>query len=445
MPGPTPVHVQGDPELPEKVDVVVIGGGIIGSSTALELAEAGYSVAVCEKGGIGHEQSSRNWGWVRITRRDPREIPLMAESLRLWKTIDERLGRSTGYRTTGITFVCKNEKMVENYRNWKRHLEPFQIKSEILSPQEMRDLNPGSQLTGAGALHTPADGRAEPQKAAPAIAEAARDRGAHILTKCAVRTVETEGGRVSGVVTERGPIRCSSVVLAGGAWSNLFAGNMGIDLPALGVVSHVLRTEPIEGGPKEATWTNDFAIRKREDGGYTISRGAGTTVDIVPNSFRYAAKYLRALKMQGRELHFRISEQFLREARRAKKWSSSEVTPFEEDENRIFDPMPSPKMVNSLLANASAAFPALKDAKVAQKWAGCIDVTPDAIPVISEVKATPGLYMATGFSGHGFGIGPAAGGLMADLVTGRTPRVDPKEFRFSRFTDGSRIAPDLGY
>lgn len=443
MPGPTPVPVHGDPELPEKVDVVVIGGGIIGCSTALELAESGYRVAVCEKGGIGHEQSSRNWGWVRITRRDPREIPLMAESLRLWANLDKRTGRSTGYTAAGITFVCSNEKMVENYRRWKEHLEPFQIRSELLSAEEMRNLNTGSQLEGVGALHTPADGRAEPQKAAPAIAEAARARGASILTHCAVRVVETEAGRISGVVTERGSIKCSAVVVAGGAWSNLFLGNMGIDLPALGVVSHVLRTNPIDGGPKDAVWTNKFAIRKREDGGYTISRGSGTTVDIVPNSFRYAAKYLRALKMQGRELHFRVGKRFLHEARRPTRWKPDEVTPFERD--RVFDPEPSPRMLNDLVSNVVEAFPALRDATVAQRWAGCIDVTPDAIPVISDVASTPGLYIATGFSGHGFGIGPAAGGLMADIVSGRRPRVDPKEFRFSRFTDGSRIAPDLGY
>ncbi|WP_457301628.1 FAD-dependent oxidoreductase, partial [Phyllobacterium sp. P5_D12] len=95
MPGPYVVRVHGDENLPEKVDVVVIGGGIIGTSTALELAERGHKVALCEKGGIGQEQSSRNWGWVRISRRDPREVPLMAEALRIWSGFDKRLGRDT--------------------------------------------------------------------------------------------------------------------------------------------------------------------------------------------------------------------------------------------------------------------------------------------------------------------------------------------------------------
>ena len=99
MPGPHVVPVHGDPDLPREVDVVVIGGGIIGASTALELAEGGLRVALCEKGGIGKEQSSRNWGWVRISRRDPREVPLMAEALRIWSGLDQRIGRDTSTAT----------------------------------------------------------------------------------------------------------------------------------------------------------------------------------------------------------------------------------------------------------------------------------------------------------------------------------------------------------
>lgn len=443
MPGPTPVAVAGDETLPKQVDIVVVGGGIVGCSTALELAERGHSVALCEKGGIAHEQSSRNWGWVRISRRDPREVALMAEALRLWRGMDERTGRKTGYRRTGISFVCDTEEQLEDYRKWQRHLEPFQIQSEILTPERMRELNPQGEIDGVGALYTPDDGRAEPQMAAPAIAEAARDKSAAILTNCAVRTVETSGGAVSGVVTERGTIACSAVVMAGGVWSNLFLGNMGLDLPQLGVVSHVIRTDPIEGGPDDAVWTSKFAIRKRLDGGYTISRGSGTRVDIVPNSFRYALPFLSALRMQHRDLHFRIGKRFLHELRRRKRWTGSDVTPFEE--MRVFDPPPEPKMLKNVMDEVARAFPGLKDATIAQRWAGCIDVTPDAIPVISGVEGRPGLHIATGFSGHGFGIGPAAGALMADIVTGRTPCVDPKDFRFSRFSDGSKIVVDEGF
>jgi len=443
MPAPRPTPVHGDEAPPQSVDVVVIGGGVIGAATALELAERGHSVAICEKGEIGHEQSGRNWGWVRISRRDPREVPLMAQSLRLWSGMNARVGAETGYRRTGIAFMCGTEREVGNYDRWRRHVAPWGIGTRILSPADLREMFPGADLPWAGALHTPEDGRAEPQQATPAIAEAARAKGAAILTRCAVRGVETSGGAVSGVVTERGAIACAAVVLAGGAWSGLFCGNLGLDLPQLGVVSHVLRTKPLEGGPETAVWCDDFAIRKRLDGGYTISRGSGSTVDIVPDSFRYGRRFLRALRMQRRELGFRLGGRFFHELNRPRRWSMSEASPFEYE--RETDPKPSARMLGDLVGAVARKFPSMAGAQIAQTWAGCIDVTPDAIPVISAVAAVPGLHVATGFSGHGFGIGPGAGRLMADIVTNTQPCVDPREFRFSRFSDGSRIAPEEGF
>ncbi len=443
MPGPYVVPVHGDAEVPAEVDVVVIGGGIIGSSTALELAERGLRVAVCEKGGIGQEQSSRNWGWVRITRRDPREVPLMAEALRIWKRLDERTGRDTGYRRSGIIFTCSDDKQYAEHERWNRNLEGYQLDSRMLSGRELSEMFPNSTLKLKGALYNADDGRAEPQKATPAIAEAARDKGAHVLTECAVRGIETSGGAVSGVVTERGPIRCKAVVLAGGAWSNLFAGNMGIDFPQLKVMNSVLRTKPLEGGPEQAIWHEDFAIRKRQDGGYTIASGHENVVHIVPKSFRYAKAFMPALRAEWRSLIFRLGFRFLDEARIPSRWSLDEPSPFEY--NRVLDPVPSKRLSDRALAAARRAFPVLERAEIAQRWAGYIDVTPDAVPVISPIDEVPGFYLASGFSGHGFGIGPAAGRLMADLVTNSTPIVNPKDFRFNRFRDGSKIELISGF
>ncbi len=443
MPGPYVVPVHGDAELPRKVDVVVIGGGIIGTSTTLELAERGLSVALCEKGGIGHEQSSRNWGWVRISRRDPREVPLMAEALRIWANLDQRTGRDTGYKRSGIIFTCASDEDYANHERWQKNLEGYQIESRMLSGQEFKALVPGSTLDLKGALFTAADGRAEPQRAAPAIAEAARDKGAAILTECAVRGIETAAGKVSGVVTERGPIACQSVVLAGGAWSGLFSGSLGLRLPQLKVLNSVLRTKPLEGGPEQAIWAHGFAVRKRQDGGYTIASGHGNIVDIVPKSFRFAQDFLPALRQEWRSLHFRLADRFFDEARIPSKWALDEASPFEY--NRVLDPKPSKALSDGALANLKRAFPVFAQAEIAQRWAGYIDVTPDAVPVIDAIDSIPGFHIATGFSGHGFGIGPAAGRLMADIVTGRTPVVDPTDFRFSRFSDGSKIALLTGF
>lgn len=443
MPGPRVTPVHGDEDLPDKVDVVVIGGGIIGTSTALELTEKGLRVALCEKGGIGQEQSSRNWGWVRISRRDPREIPLMAEALRIWPGLKERTGRELGYKQSGILFACRSDKQMAQYESWSDHLKPYQLDSRMVSGAEFDSVMPGCNEPVKGGLFTAADGRAEPQLAAPAIAEAARDKGAVILTECAVRGVETSGGAISGVVTERGPIACDAVVLAGGAWSRLFSGNLGIEFPQLKVMNTVVRTEPIEGGPEAAYWTSDFSFRKRKDGGYTLASGSVNVVDIVPDSFRLALKYLPALQHQWRDLRLRFGPRFAQEASYARKWRNDETTPFEY--TRVLDPKPHAKVVRNTLEAAAKAFPIFANARPRQSWAGYIDVTPDAVPVISAVDTLPGFFMASGFSGHGFGIGPAAGRLMSEIVTGRQTCVDPHHFRFSRFSDGTRLKPDDGF
>ncbi|MDR6756344.1 glycine/D-amino acid oxidase-like deaminating enzyme [Mycoplana sp. BE70] len=443
MPGPYVVPVHGDVELPKEVDVVVIGGGIIGASTALELAERGLRVALCEKGGIGQEQSSRNWGWVRIACRDPREVPLMAESLRIWDTLDQRTGRDTGFKRAGIIFTSSTDQEFAGHRNWIKNLENYEIEARMLSGQEFRSMYPGTTMNLKGALFTPADARAEPQKAAPAIAEAARANGAAILTECAVRGIETAAGAVSGVVTERGSIACKAVVLAGGAWSSLFVGTLGIHLPQLKVLNSVLRTKPLEGGPEQAMWASDFAFRKRQDGGYTIASGSENVVDIVPKSFRFALDFVPALRKEWRALKFRAGWRFWDEVRIPDRWTLDEPSPFEYC--RVLDPKPSTRMSDNALANLRRAFPIFERTQIAQRWGGYMDVTPDAIPVISAVDRIPGFHIATGFSGHGFGIGPGAGRLMADIVTGRTPVVDPKDFRLSRFTDGSKIELITGY
>jgi glycine/D-amino acid oxidase-like deaminating enzyme len=194
--------VRSDDTLPARADVVIIGGGIIGTSTALFLAQKGVSTVLCEKGHIAGEQSSRNWGWCRKMGRDPREIPLIIESLRLWQGMNEMVEAETGFRQSGIMYLAETEAELTQLEAWLEHARQYQLDTRIISRGEAEELMPG--LTGAwtGALYTASDGKAEPQRAAPAIAEAARRHGAAIITQCAVRGIETAGGRVSGAVTE---------------------------------------------------------------------------------------------------------------------------------------------------------------------------------------------------------------------------------------------------
>lgn len=431
--------VQSDSVTPTRTRVVVVGGGIIGASTAFFLARKGVPVVLCEKGYIAGEQSSRNWGWCRKMGRDPREIPLSLEALRLWRELNTLTGAETGFRQSGILYLCKTADDVAKREAWLEQARPFQLDTRLISRDEVARVLPGLAGDWQGALYTPSDGRGEPQKATPAIAEAARHHGATILQQCAVRGIETQGGRVAAVVTERGRITCDSVVLAGGVWSRLFCGNLDLRLPQLKVMSSVMRTEALDGGPEASCSGFGFGLRKRLDGGYNVASWSGNVVDIVPDTLRFFGDFLPALRLQWRQMRLRIGGKFLEEWRVPRHWSLDAPSPFERV--RTLDPEPYEPILRQARDSVTAAFPAFRDMKVAESWGGVIDVTPDAVPVISGVDTLPGFFIATGFTGHGFGIGPGAGRLMADLVTGDTPVVDPTAFRYSRFTDGSRPQP----
>jgi glycine/D-amino acid oxidase-like deaminating enzyme len=440
--GPPVDPVQSDATLPARTDVVVIGGGIAGASTALHLAAKGVAVVLCEKGEIAGEQSSRNWGWVRKTGRDPRELPLIIESFRQWEQLNTTVGAETGFRATGIMFLCDTDKEIAEREAWLEHARQYQLDTRMIAPDEIAKLLPGATRRWKAALFTASDGRGEPQKATPALAAAARGHGAQVFAQCAVRGIETKAGRVAGVVTEKGRIDCESVVLAGGAWSRLFCGNLGVNLPQLKVRSSVLRTAPVEGAPETAALGHGFGFRKRLDGGYNVGNALNTNAEIVPDSFRLFFDFLPAYRIERKALRLRVSERFLEEWRTPRRWSLSEVTPFER--SRVLDPAPIESDLTAARKHLAETFPVFANVPVAQGWAGLIDVTPDAIPVISAVESLPGFFIATGFSGHGFGIGPGAGRLMAELVTGDAPCVDPTPFRFSRFSDGSRPRPQVG-
>jgi glycine/D-amino acid oxidase-like deaminating enzyme len=437
---PRPDPVVSDDTVPERASVVVIGGGIIGACTALELSERGIDVVLCEKGEIGAEQSGRNWGWCRQMGRDPREIPLAIEALHLWRGINSRIGAETGFRQCGIAYLSQTEDELAAREHWlETHARPYQLDTRLISGAQAAELVPGASAPWQGGLYTPSDGRAEPQKAAPAIATAARAHGAKVVTRCAVRGLETSAGRVSAVVTEKGTIACDSVVLAGGAWSRRFCGNLGIHLPQLSVVNSVQRTDPLPGGPEVSAAGAKFAVRKRLDGGYTVAHRHLSVADIVPDTFALFFKFLPAFRTDYQGLRLRLGRRFVEEARLARRWSLDRISPFEEV--RILDPEPVASILEEALDSLRRTYPVFAQARVAERWAGCIDATPDAVPVISNVDSLPGLTLATGFSGHGFGLGPGAGRLAADLVSGKTPLVDPAPFRYSRFIDGSKLVP----
>ncbi len=427
-------HADTDPDLPSRTGVVVIGAGVIGICTALSLAEKGVAVTVLEKGRVAAEQSSRNWGWCRTTGRDLAEVPLAMESVRMWDRMAERVGADVGFRRAGVAYVAETQRELAGHAAWLERAQEYQVGSRLLDADETAALLPGAGVRFAGALHTPGDGKAEPHRAVPAMVGALRRLGGIVVEGCAARGLDLQAGRVAGVMTERGRIGCESVVLAGGAWSRLFCGNHGVGFPQLKVLGSVMRTAPMDG-PDLMVGGKDWAFRRRSDGGYTVAQRNNMLTPIVPDSFRLLPAFGPSFLQNRAELKLRLDGRFLTELRTPRRWSLDEPTPFEA--TRVLDPAPSRKSLAFAQKMLVRAFPAFAGMQVAGSWGGMIDVTPDGVPVIGPVPGVPGFHLASGFSGHGFGIGPGAGRLMADLVANDTPVVDPAPFRFARWHRGA--------
>jgi glycine/D-amino acid oxidase-like deaminating enzyme len=415
-------------------EVVVIGGGVAGVASAYFLARAGVPVVLCEKGRVAGEQSSRNWGWIRKQGRDPRELPASILALRLWEQIAGEIGEDIGWHKGGVTYLAETPGELARFEAWLAHARDHQLDSRLLSAAETDALLGQSGRRFKGALFTPSDARAEPARAVPALARAAERAGARILEGCAVRSLDREAGKVSAVLTERGAIPCRAVILAAGAWCALFLRHLGVDLPQLKVKASVQRTGPAPLITESAVGATRASFRRRQDGGYTIARSGASTFDITPAALRHFRAFLPALRENWGNIRLRVGRAFVDEFTTSVHWSADRPTPFER--HRVLDPPPDHQLLDRVLRDAADLFPQLQGARPAERWAGMIDVTPDEIPVLGPVGGWDGLFLATGFSGHGFGIGPAAGHVMAQLARGEAPVVDLTPFRLARFCEG---------
>jgi len=425
--------------LPKSVDVVIIGGGIVGCSAAYFLARRGVSVLLCEKGRLAGEQSGRNWGWVRQQGRSPIELPLMMESLRIWQGFARELGEDLGFAQGGCLYLADNETDLEGLAKWLTVAREHALDTRLLSTTELGTVLRSDVSRWAGALYTASDGRAEPSRAAAGIARAAVRAGARIITTCAVRGVEFAAGRVHAVVTEHGSVSTTTVLCAGGAWTSLFCRRHGIVVPQLRVKGTVARTAPAAAVLDGEAWSPHVAIRRRCDGGYTVAHGSALQHALVPDTFRFASKFMPAFAQEHGAIRLRFGREFFAALGTPAGWPLDRPSPFEQ--HRMLDPTPDARVLAEMRAALERWFPELAPAPFVETWGGMIETSPDVLPVLSAVPDQPGFFIATGFSGHGFGIGPGAGAFMARLVTGEAAAATVAPLRLSRFFDGSPIRP----
>ncbi len=423
--------------LPEAVDVVIIGGGVIGISTAWFLRTRGKSVLVCDKGRIAGEQSSRNWGWVRAMGRDPHEVPIAMQSIDIWEQFSLELGEGIGFRRGGIASFASTEKELEELERWIPVAREYALDTRVVSGKAANELISAPEGRWKGAVYTPTDGRAEPFSAVKTIAEGLQARGGLVREACAVRTIDQQAGKVCGVCTEQGYVKTQVVLCAGGVWSSLFLSNMGIHLPQMAVKGTVARTAVAPEIFSGAAGLSDVFIRRRQDGGYTVACGI-LEHHVGPNSFRYLAKYIPAL-FSGSDIRLRLRADPTQRGLLARNWSGEDDTAFEA--HRVLNLNPSARALSIMRENLDKRIPEFKGIQFAESWGGVIDAMPDIVPVMDKIDTVPGLFLATGFSGHGFGIGPGAGKVMAKMVAGDQPEHDLSRFRFGRFADGSKMKP----
>lgn len=422
--------------LPAASDVVIVGGGIVGATATYFLARRGAKPLLIEKGRIAGEQSGRNWGFVRQQGRDPLEVPLILEGIKIWYGFTEALGADIEFRKTGNLAIADTEELLQHYRTWLPTAQRFGIDTRLLDGDELAKLLPDMKPRYAGGLFTPSDGQADPVKATNAIARKAAELGATIVTDCAVRGIRAPGGTVESVETERGTVRTAKVLVAAGAWSARLLRPLGLALPQLVIRASVAQTTPASRElARPGIWAPLVSMRQRIDRSFNIAAGILTDYDIVLDSLRHAHLYWPNFRLNRKNFQLHLGMPMLGSIGRQFMGQSAYERQFEN--NRAWDPTPNPDLIARALAGLGQVFPDAANLTVARAWAGAIDVMPDAIPVLGNVEKPKGLMVATGLSGHGFAMGPILGRLMSELIAEGKTSLDIHGFRFSRFAEGA--------
>jgi glycine/D-amino acid oxidase-like deaminating enzyme len=379
-------------------DVLIVGAGVIGASTAFHLTRLGASVTVLDRGAVGSGMSSRSSALVRMHYTFPPEVDLAVRSDAMFDSWTDLTGRPPCVRRTGFVRLVPKEEADLLRANVAMQNERG-ARAEVVDGAELARLAPGMRTDDVEyAAWEPHGGYGDGAIVAGDLLAAARDVGATYLPNSRVRRLATHGERVLGVQTDDTAIHAGVVVLAAGVWSPPLLAAAGIDLPIETELHHVA----VVAHPAGA--------------------GAGVAcIDSMTQTY------------------------FRPEAAGERTLIGNFTGPRGVDPDRIATGPPGGELAE-LVGSAAKRVPVLADSGITGGVTGVYDMTPDARPMLGTVDGRPGLVLAAGFSGMGFKISPAVGEALAELiVAGAATRVDLAAFRPGRFAEGRPIQPELGY
>jgi glycine/D-amino acid oxidase-like deaminating enzyme len=430
--------VTGQP-LPDRADVVIIGAGIMGCATAYYLAKRGIKAVLLDKSRIAGAQSTRAWGFVRIMSRDEAEVPLMMEAMKIWPQLEAELQSDLDWRQEGCLFMATNDREVQGYEDWLPIARQFGLDTKLINGAAVAKMMPDLRNPALGGLYSPTDGHAEPRKVAPAFAQRAAELGALIFEGCGATGLELTNGKVDAVLTEAGPIRTKAVLVAAGGSSFRILKMLGRNLPQQHVRSTALRTNRLPPLTGAAFYGHHIGFRQRRDGSLTLADEVSTDIDLTLGHLRALRWFLPPMLQMAGMFSLHVNGFAVRDLQHRLPWRPEARQPWIHDRDPLIPA--NTKRVHRALANLRYQFPAAASAQAVESWACHIDCIPDGIPVIGPLTGTEGLFVATGYCGHGFALGPITGQLMSELIAeGRSP-LDLRAFRFSRFAEGDVKKP----
>jgi sarcosine oxidase subunit beta len=376
--------------LPDRASVVIVGGGVIGTSAAFHLAEAGVDVVLLERAQLGSGSTCRAAGGVRAQFSDALNIEIAQRSLRAFRDFARRPGWEIDFKQVGYLFVLSEEPDVAVFERNVQLQNQYGVPSRILSAARARELCPllaGDDILAAA--FSPEDGHLAPEAVVQGYAFGARALGAHVRVGCEVLDIASSDGEITDVITTHGAIRTGTVVCAAGAWSRGCGEMVGVDLPVTPLRRQVLFTEPIAGLPPHLPMTIDFASSF-----YFHREGPGVLLGMS-----------------------------------------------DPEEQPGFVTETSDDWIPRLIEVAARRAPRIADAGIRGGWAGLYEMTPDHNAIIGEARVVSRFLYATGFSGHGFLQGPAVGEIVRDLVLERQSPIDVGPLSVERF-DAAALRPE---